>query len=86
MKNFKKSLLFLLIIKFYYFNNLYSIQHGLIQATLIGGGRGISKYPPPSEKFVENTPSKFWEILFEKQRKTMKIRLIQLDLALIKLN
>ena len=31
---------------------------------------------PPSEKFAENTPSKFWEIFLEKQRKTKKIKLI----------
>ena len=38
----------------------------LKQATLIGGGGGILKYPP-QRKIFENTPLKFWE-KFSKNR------------------
>ena len=42
------------------------------QATLIGGGGGILKYPS-SEKFAENTPSKFWEIFLKNREKRRKL-------------
>ena len=58
---------------------------GCIQAKLIGGGGSILKYPPQRKNF-ENTPLKISGKIFEKQGKTQKIRLILLNLALIKLN
>ena len=39
------------------------------QATLIGGGGGILKYPPPSEKFAENNPLKILGNFFRKTEK-----------------
>ena len=46
-----------------------------MQATLIWGWWGISKYPPPTKNFWK-TPLKISRKFFEKQGNTEKIRLI----------
>ena len=54
-----------------------------------GIGEGVFWNIPFAENFLENTPLKILRkdaILFRKSRKNGKIRIIQLDLALIKLN
>ena len=57
-------------------------SHGLNLATLIGVVGVFLKYTHQRKKF-ENIPLKILEIIFEKPGKTEKIRLIELDLALI---
>ena len=47
------------------------INTTLYQATLIGGGGGILKYPPQRKNFENTPPSKIWE-KFLKNREKLK--------------